>query len=381
MKRIALLAFAAVAQAAPELCSNGTGSSELGYQSIAAINADMQVELNAIRNGTAGKASYSYSLCSSSVLDATDGPLRPVLQNVFFICGADGSSTNDCTILNGATQVEISSSSLAGYDMTDITFMGIQFSDFKNSSITAIAGAPAQVNFRDVMFTVRTARAFRVGVVLLLQFTKDFSLLIIQNFQSEFVVQQFNNGTGSVMTVDIDSCTISRGVAGTILANNGGSLRVQKLEVHEVTASALVATSNGGNSFFQDSMVTGSMLVYITETSGLGAQSVINVGIQNMTSMVNAFLVSGAGSKLSLGNSTINNNTITDTRWTAVQVQSGATATVSNSEISGNSGLAFGVAAIGLNTQVAIANSLLSENVGTVRERIVGPTSLCCKRR
>ncbi|GKY90646.1 hypothetical protein MPSEU_000038000 [Mayamaea pseudoterrestris] len=336
------------ANAEPELCPGST--TEFGYTSINSINTDITNELMRIQSGATPNGIYTYSLCRNTVFDANAGPLRPGLSNSFFICGPDGNPNNKCTIQGGNIQVEIVNSMLPNYELAEITFLGIQFSGFTTQAVSAYASFPTQANFRNVLWT---------------------------DFTSEFVVrQQPGNGTSTdiapPMTIDISNSTVSDGTTSAVFDNDGGSLRVQQLQATGVTAPALMATSNGGNSFFQDSVVSASRLDYVTETSGSGAQSVINVQVRDMLSMVNTFRVQDVGSQLTINSgATITNNKLSGSRFSGVYAETGATAKVNDFTMSGNEGVAFAFYSVGVNTNVQVADSIVDDNVGTANPRFI----------
>jgi hypothetical protein len=65
----------------------------------------------------------------------------------------------------------------------------------------------------------------------------------------------------------------------------------------------------------------------------------VGVSVSSMESLENVFLIEGSGSSVTLQDSSIENNipsTVPPVRWTGVDAQNGATASVSNTTISGN---------------------------------------------
>jgi len=338
------------ALADPEAC--GPDSPEVGYTSIAAMNQDMEEELAAIESGgVQPQDMYTYNLCPNTVFDATDGPLRPVLNNAFFLCGTDGSSSNTCVITGGSNQILIEDSTVSTYPLESLTFMGIEFQDFTSESISASASSSATTAyFKDVLWT---------------------------GFRSGFVVNQatFDEeaSSGAIMTVDISDSTVSAGTTGSAFDNNGGTLRITNLIVTEVDAAALIATANGGNSFLQESAVTSSGFDTVTTTSSTGTQTVMNVQINQMRRLGDgdgALVVADTGSQLNVMGTTISDNDLAGTRWRAVTAKSGATATVTNSAIANNEGLEFAVSSIGSGSSLTIRDSSIRDNTGTVRLRL-----------
>ena len=84
-----------------------------------------------------------------------------------------------------------------------------------------------------------------------------FSTLVVQEFMSDFVVLQRSRDSGfGPMTVEIEGSIVTSGTAGSVFVNDGGLLRINKLDVVDLTATALIATSNNGASFMEDSTIS-----------------------------------------------------------------------------------------------------------------------------
>lgn len=132
----------------------------IGYTSIADMNADMKVEHDRIQAGGTPMSSYTYRLCPNHVFDASEEPLKPLLNNVNFVCGESGSRANNCVVLGGSEQVRIENSDVAGYPIKMLSFMGMTFAGFTanmagtGTSINALADATTTATFMDVQFTV-----------------------------------------------------------------------------------------------------------------------------------------------------------------------------------------------------------------------------------
>lgn len=78
-----------------------------------------------------------------------------------------------------------------------------------------------------------------------------------QEFMSDFVVLQRARDSGfGPMTVEINRCIVTAGTAGSVFDNDGGLLRINELDVVDLTATALVATANNGASFLEDSTIS-----------------------------------------------------------------------------------------------------------------------------
>jgi hypothetical protein len=68
----------------------------------------------------------------------------------------------------------------------------------------------------------------------------------------------------------------------------------------------------------------------------------MGVSVSSMESLENVFLIEGSGSSVTIQDSSLENNapsTDPPVRWTGIDVQNGATASVSNTTISGNTNM------------------------------------------
>jgi hypothetical protein len=135
------------------------------FDTLTAINGDMQMELARIRNGGTPEPSYTYNLCPDTFFDATMTTLEPVLDNTMFVCGENGSRLNGCVIIGGNEQIRIQDSSLDGYIIQQLNFIGITFAGFGTSdemtgaSISALASSTTVATFTDVAWQVRESRS------------------------------------------------------------------------------------------------------------------------------------------------------------------------------------------------------------------------------
>jgi hypothetical protein len=189
----------------------------------------METELIRIQNGATPQDSYLYNLCNNTFFDATNTVLKPVLNNVMFICGDDGSRLGRCVILGGSLQVEIVDSTVDAYPLQEMSFMGITFSSFESNALR----------------TGTSIGAFASSVT-----TATFTDCAWEEFTSDFVIRQ--NATGAAigsMTIEMKRSIISTGSSGVILDNNSGLLRINEIEIKDVSAAAFLATANNGASF------------------------------------------------------------------------------------------------------------------------------------
>lgn len=131
------------------------------FDTIGALNSAMQTELVRIQSGATPEDSYMYNLCTNTFFDAETAILMPVLNNVMFICGNDGSRLGRCVILGGSQQVLILDSTVDSYPLQELSFMGITFSSFESNSaqsgmsIAAFASSSTMATFTDCSWEVR----------------------------------------------------------------------------------------------------------------------------------------------------------------------------------------------------------------------------------
>lgn len=172
--------------------------------------------------------------------------------------------------------------------------------------------------------------------------------------------------TATPMNVQIRGGSIRSGMAGAVFDNDGGFLTVSNMQVSDITSPSFMATANGGVSFLQNSIVTSSTMDQVTFTTAQGAQSVLNTTVTQMITMRDTFFVEDSGSSLMVTGSLISDNQIVSNTWAGYTVLRGATATVTGSTLSGNSGLEFGAAAGGEGSSLTMTDSIISGNTGSV---------------
>jgi hypothetical protein len=168
------------------------------------------------------------------------------------------------------------------------------------------------------------------------------------------------------MNIEMRDVTVTGGTAGVLFDNDGGVLRLESASVADVTSAALIATANSGSSFLQASSVSESSLNSITFTTATGSTSVIDTKVTNMVLVDDAFYVEGDGSSLSLSEVEVSGTQVdAPLSWTAVAVQSQATATLEKVTIAGNEGLEFGLSAT-LAGVISMKDSVIENNQGVV---------------
>ena len=199
------------------------------YETIGSLNSVMQTELLRIQNGATPQDAYIYNLCSNTFFNSTTTILAPLLNNAMFVCGDDGSRLGRCVILGGSLQIEIVDSSVDTYPLQEVSFMGITFSSFESNALR----------------TGTSIGAFASSVT-----TARFVDCAWEEFTSDFVIRQ--NATGLAigsMTIEIEKSMITAGTSGVVFDNNGGLLRINDIEITDISAAAVVATANNGASF------------------------------------------------------------------------------------------------------------------------------------
>jgi hypothetical protein len=123
----------------------------------------MESELQNIQAGSAPAEEYTFRLCPDTVFDTTTTPLRPLLNNAMFVCGESGKRADGCTFIGGSEQIRFQDSSIEGYVLQSMSFMGLSFADFEGNSdltgasIGAYASSQLTATFSDVAFTVRVS--------------------------------------------------------------------------------------------------------------------------------------------------------------------------------------------------------------------------------
>ena len=204
--------------------------------------------------------------------------------------------------------------------------------------------------------------------------TRNSNILLVcnnQDFTSDFVVRQTTGfSPDAPMTVEIKDSTMTSGAAGVVFDNDGGRLILENIEISDLTSASIVATANAGTSFLQDSKISSSSVSSITFTTAAASQTVMNVEVSGMSMVEDAFFVEGSESVLSIVDSNIVKNEIeSPMSWTAVTVSSQATATITGSTISENTGLEFGVSST-LGGLAFLQNSNLVSNFGAISNNV-----------
>lgn len=134
------------------VCRNADGV--MGYESIAGINEDMMRELALLAGGKQPESSYRLILCPNTVFDASNATLTPLLNNVMFLCGENGSRENGCEFRGGTAQVAIEDSIIDAHKVNTVSIMGLTFTGFTGTSIGGGGSSNVTVNLDMVEFAV-----------------------------------------------------------------------------------------------------------------------------------------------------------------------------------------------------------------------------------
>jgi len=136
-----------------------TDPSVVGYVDIAAMNQDMADELVRVTEGggTPPAGGYILNLCDKpdDVFDVTGGNrIRPVLDQVTFVCGGAGATNANCVLDASRLQVLVEDTAFPG-GINFVTFEGLTFARFaRGESISLAASAPAVATFVNCVWEV-----------------------------------------------------------------------------------------------------------------------------------------------------------------------------------------------------------------------------------
>jgi hypothetical protein len=106
------------------------------------MNLDMQ---DLVANMTDGD--NVFRLCPRTVFNATE-PLTPILNNTIFACGVNSSVEDECVFDGGSVQVLIEEI------LANVSFEGLTFRNFNETSIGAFAPTTSVVTFTSCLWTV-----------------------------------------------------------------------------------------------------------------------------------------------------------------------------------------------------------------------------------
>lgn len=120
--------------------SDGDGDITIGYNSIDDLNKD--ISSLALEHNI-----ELYILCPNTIyeLDESHSGIKPIKNTTRIQCGADGSSTNNCTIIGGNSHILFNYSIV----VVDVVFQGITFSESLGASLSAWGPSASYASFLD----------------------------------------------------------------------------------------------------------------------------------------------------------------------------------------------------------------------------------------
>lgn len=141
----------------------------IGYTTIADINADQVDEVARIQADGNPATFYDIDICPGTSLDATDGPLVPLLSATTFQCGSTQFPASDCSVTGGDIQVDVGdllvcsfpdetcaiSNGSPGSDAALVGMERLTFTSWSEVAISGEAGSETVVELVDGVFQVR----------------------------------------------------------------------------------------------------------------------------------------------------------------------------------------------------------------------------------
>ena len=139
-----------------------------GYNSLDDLNNDIRDYYDAFGGSGSSQQQQQVvlSLCPGRTFDTSQTPLRPILNNMFLMCGDTNVNIdiNPCKLDGGNIQLLIDdplgSSSSASRQPRSLDFYGITFQNF-NGAILASASAPTIATFTNCIWRVSFCREAR----------------------------------------------------------------------------------------------------------------------------------------------------------------------------------------------------------------------------
>jgi len=325
-------------RAQPTQCGDGS----TGYQSLSALNSQIQIDEDAVRSGNPPQMMYLYRLCPSSTFNFGPGQtLIPKLDGSVFQCG-DGLSTSDCRFTGGTDQVLINKSTLPNHRLSDVRFQGVTFTDFANSAVSGNADSSTKVTLVDTRFS---------------------------DFNSRYGVQQDTGVAGETpFQVNVFDSVFRNAQGGDVFSNNGGSLVVQDSNFFDSNVMAIGAVSNGGVIMIMDSEVSGGNIEDGFMAVGGSTIRANNVRISGMSDVQgDLYSAVGRGSSAIVSNGVFADNDMrpTSSTWTAVRGVTGANVVLRNSSFVDNYQMRSAVSAEG-GAQATIDRVTVDTATGTL---------------
>lgn len=121
--------------------------------------------------GTNVAAPVTYILCPNTVYDPSVIPFF-LNGNANYLCGGDGSSSNNCILRGGFNQIVISTFDFDFAVKDKILVSGFTFE--QSEFVNVVGASPGRLKFHDCIFQVRTAKRILTFQLLLLSITQRF---------------------------------------------------------------------------------------------------------------------------------------------------------------------------------------------------------------
>ena len=130
-----------------------TDSTLYAYDSIASINNDILSEVQSIEGSplVVAKPFYNYTFCPNTIFDGNDR-LTPLLNASYFICGANGDSTDNCTITGGQMQIFLTETGFSSIQY--VAFHGLTLDSSTGYGVAAFGSNASTVEFFDCHWKV-----------------------------------------------------------------------------------------------------------------------------------------------------------------------------------------------------------------------------------
>ena len=147
---------------------------------------------------------------------------------------------------------------------------------------------------------------------------------------------------------------------------------IKALTVASVDAEVLVLAEKGSTVTMSGSTIQSSSFTSVTDARGGSILQVLDTTVSNMQALEDAFIGSGADTRVVLTRVTVENNMLRD-RWRVLNVRDGANGSVIESVVERNTNLQFGFTASSSDTVLLIDDSFINNNFG-----LGVSTMVCC---
>jgi len=138
-------------------CNEAEPDGPEGYRTISDVMADQRDEQLRIQDGGQPVPPYVFNFCAGVEFvefETANITLTPLLDGATFICGEAAAPSDVCVFNGGNNQVLIEDSTVPGYDIESVNFIGITFSGFNGAAVAGGASDTTTVNLLDATFAV-----------------------------------------------------------------------------------------------------------------------------------------------------------------------------------------------------------------------------------